>query len=721
MGKHIVENIDKFDQNFYNETNKLYSEIKKDGFQPFTDSMDNFQHSSRLYCPVSHGEILGIIKGNKSTAGSFDNCQVHPSMLKHLGPNALHALSILFSLCLRNGKWVWNASNIIFLKKEGKSSYAKPGSYRPISISSYIGKLFERILACRLETYLFTIGLIDSNQEGFSKGRNTIRYLHRLTAGIKGDMMKKLTVLCLFIDFEKAFDSVWKQGLIVKLWKVGVHGCYLRTIDNFLFGRTVSLLLNGFIGPVRRCLDYGLPQGSVLSPILFKFYVFDMETLCQLYEQIQAFKFADDGTIKVTGKDLEECLFYLELAMGFIGEWTAQWRMVINCNVNKTEVICFQCQDASAVPKSFDLCGNTIYLTDSSKVLGITLDSKLSFKQHSHDVYNKLIYRWVCLSRYTNRNWGMNQKVLVRLAKTVMFSSLFYGSLIWQTNANMLELNKLWYKVAKSAVGAVFNVQNAILEVILGIPPLRVTNRILSVKHYLKVFSNVHIDVHHDFICREIESGNTKILGQMRDVLKWKAEVYADSVQPGDAIIIGLNDASKLFELSRKACHYTKVSIKQFTEFVWQESIKNQLQMEGWSQIPMVSTTPLKFPHFSSRETEVLVMSLFYKNNLLNSFLFTLDRLKWPSPYCSCGHEEQTAIHILTSCSHVDKDLRDQASYLLSVGNEVSSLDDLGTPHLAILNCSRDPKFIQICSECVNNDELKLRRKICISTGPTHA
>ena len=76
----------------------------------------------------------------------------------------------------------------------------------------------------------------------------------------------------------------------------------------------------------------------------------------------------------------------------------------------------------------------------------------------------------------------------------------------------------------------------------------------------------IHID---DFICREIESRNTKFLGQMQDelkFLKWKAKVYADSVQPGDAIIIGLNDASKLFELSRKACHYTKVSIKQFTE-----------------------------------------------------------------------------------------------------------------------------------------------------------
>ena len=71
------------------------------------------------------------------------------------------------------------------------------------------------LLAKRLETYLSDIGLIDSNQEGFSKGRNTVRYLHRLTAGIKGDITIRLTVLCLFIDFEKAFDSVWKKGLIV--------------------------------------------------------------------------------------------------------------------------------------------------------------------------------------------------------------------------------------------------------------------------------------------------------------------------------------------------------------------------------------------------------------------------------------------------------------------------------------------------------------------------
>ena len=135
------------------------------------------------------------------------------------------------------------------------------------------------------------------------------------------------------------------------------------------------------------------------------------------------------------------------IAMGSIGEWTSLWRMVINCNVNKTEIICFKSSEPAAVPQSFTLCGNTIHLTETSKVLGITLDSKLNFKHHSQEMYNKLLYRWICISKYSNRNWGMNQKVLVRLAKTLMFSSLFYGSLVWQNNANMMDLNKLWTMV----------------------------------------------------------------------------------------------------------------------------------------------------------------------------------------------------------------------------------------------------------------------------------
>ena len=419
---------------------------------------------------MTQWEVSETINGIKSLAASFDNQEMHQSMLKKLGSNAIYALSKLYTLCLRNGLWLWNDSKVVFLKKDGKSSYSKAGAYRPISISPYIGKLFERILAKRLELYLQTVGILDENQEGFSKGKNTVRYLHRLTAGIKGDIMKKLTVLCLFIDFEKAFDSVWKKGLVVKLWKAGVHGCYLKTIDSFLFGRSVCLLINGFLGPKRSCQEYGLPQGSVLSPILFKFFILDLEAACQEHQHITVFKFADDGTVKVVGRDVEECLIYLNLAMDGISQWTSCWRMVINCDVNKTEVICFNSYNYTAVPSSFNLGGKEIKLTDQTKVLGVILDEKLSYKQHSKSVYNNLIYQWVSLSRYANRNWGMCQAVLVRITKTMLFSSLFYGSTVWMNNSsNMVEINKLWYRVSKAAVGAVFNTQcNGVLSFYLS-------------------------------------------------------------------------------------------------------------------------------------------------------------------------------------------------------------------------------------------------------------
>ena len=100
--------------------------------------------------------------------------------------------------------------------------------------------------------------------------------------------------------------------------------------------------------------------------------------------------------------------------------------------------------------------------------------------------------------------------------------------------------------------------------------------------------------------------------------------------------------------------------IQQFTELLWQESIQNLLMTEGWSEIPRVSCNPLPIPHGVSREVEVLVMSLMYKNNLLNSFLFRVDRAV-SSPLCICGSEEQTALHLLSSCDLVDLDLKYQA------------------------------------------------------------
>ena len=127
--KHIVNYQSSFDAKFYEDTNTLYKSIIYNEFTNSNDNKDTFQHSSALCNHISEQEVRSIIKDNKSVAGSFDNCKVHSLMLKHLDSDAIYALTRLFKLCLRNGKWLWNSSNIVFLKKEGKDSYSKPGSY----------------------------------------------------------------------------------------------------------------------------------------------------------------------------------------------------------------------------------------------------------------------------------------------------------------------------------------------------------------------------------------------------------------------------------------------------------------------------------------------------------------------------------------------------------------------------------------------------------------
>ena len=281
---------------------------------------------------------------------------------------------------------------MIFLRKDGKDSYSKPGSYRPICITSYIGKLLESIIANRIEALLIMNNKTDPNQEGFSARKNAIRYLNRLHLGIEADKENSQTILCLFVDFEKAFDSVWKKGLILKLTKLGIHSNVLKLINNFLFTRKVTLNINGELGDTRQTAEYGLPQGSVLSPVLFK--IFLMDFLEELKERpgITIYKFADDGTVKVTANNSHTCLEMLNQVLECIHLWTRRWRMKVNCNKNKTEIICFNTaeRNKALIPDSFKLGDEVIYKVSETKVLGLKIDEELSYKPHSQDILRSI-------------------------------------------------------------------------------------------------------------------------------------------------------------------------------------------------------------------------------------------------------------------------------------------------------------------------------------------
>ena len=183
-----------------------------------------------------------------------------------------------------------------------------------------------------------------------------------------------------------------------------------------------------------------------------------------------------------------------------------------------------------------------------------------------------MVYRWTTLCRSCNRNWGLNHLVLAKVCKTILLSILFYGCLIWMTDENMIDIDKLWYSITKSSVGAIFHVNRSILEVIVGIPPLQIQKKIISIKHYLKAIT---VDSGSDLM-------NPSVTAIIRDVYRfliWKLSVMPNVFTQNDRNLITERNICKYTELSADACTYTKDIINKFTKSLWQVSLETDFTL----------------------------------------------------------------------------------------------------------------------------------------------
>ena len=407
---------------------------------------------------ISYEEVCDSIKVQKTASKCNDGDGFHPLILKKLPPAAIEYLTYLFNRVFSTGEWAWDKSMVTFIKKADKDSYLLPGSYRPITIASYVGKIFERILQKRLILYCQKKNIIDPSQEGFLPRKNTTRYLYKMTAAVEEARRRRLSTMLLFLDFEKAFDSVPISALIFKLNMYGVSGPFLQIIHAFLTSRQITLKVNDFIGPTRRTGLFGLPQGSVLSPLLFIIYVSDLlshDSLpSDLSGDIQAFKYADDGTVLVAEKSTTEAYQVMKKVCDYLAVWCSKWGLLINCNRNKTEVIIIKSKDsANTVIPKLSIGGNTIEYVEKSKVLGVLVDHQIKFDFQARAVLSKCWNEWHRLSLGTTRKRGLNNSSLAIIFKTAVLTKLMYAAPVWLAN-NVNVFNNLWARVLLKVTGS---------------------------------------------------------------------------------------------------------------------------------------------------------------------------------------------------------------------------------------------------------------------------
>lgn len=386
-------------------------------------------------------------------------------MLKHFPVALIYLLVSIFNAAMANCTFpdVWKEATVIGIPKPGKKA-TEPSSYRPISLLSSLGKIYERLLLIRLWSYVYELKLLPDEQFGFRARHSCPQQVLRITEHVlsKFHHTWPADTGAIFLDVAKAFDKVWHNGLIYKLSKFGVPDRLVLILRDFLLNRSFRYRVEGTLSdprPVRA----GVPQGSVLSPLLFTLYTSDIPRT----HQVEIALFADDTALYTSDRNSNRVCIRLQAALDALGAWFRKWR--IEVNPTKSAAVYFSRGNKS--PRPVTLFGEPIPWVQSARYLGVILDSRLSFIKHVRAVRNRARFILGRLHPLVCKRSKMSLRNKLTLYKSCIRPIMTYASVVFAHSNNLKPLQA---------------VQNRFLRIASGAPP------------YMR-----NIDLHRDF---ELES-----------------------------------------------------------------------------------------------------------------------------------------------------------------------------------------------------------------------
>ena len=317
--------------------------------------------------------VLDALKGintNKSCGPDM----LHPRLLAELADTIASPVAILFNATLKHGVLPkdWKQAFVTPIYKKG--SRHLPENYRPISLTSILCKIMERFIRDNIITHLLDEKLLSSKQYGFITGRSTTtQLLYYLDECVK-KIATGGNVDAIYLDFSKAFDTVPHRRLLGKLEAYGIHGNTLNWIKGFLFDRTQEVVVNGAKSASAPVIS-GIPQGSVLGPLLFVIYIND------LLDDITSggLMFADDTKVFRQITSREDSL-ELQSDLTKLEQWSNTWQL--HFNAEKCHVLTLGKFENIQHAHRYKIGNNELEHVSDEKDLGITIDSELNFGEH---------------------------------------------------------------------------------------------------------------------------------------------------------------------------------------------------------------------------------------------------------------------------------------------------------------------------------------------------
>ena len=346
---------------------------------------------------------------------SFGPDGVHPKLLKSLAGDSsfVDALVQLFRVCTDSGKLpdIWKSANLSALFKKG--SKTDPLNYRPVSLTCILCKVYEKVI--RISMVDFVESKISQHQHGFVKGKSCLSNLLETMDSVINLIDEGFPVDILYFDFKKAFDRVPHNRLILKLKCLGIHGKVLDIIKDFLSGRTFRVSVEGKFSSFKDVLS-GIPQGSVLGPLLFILFINDLPDCVKNTVKI----FADDLKLIANVSDKAS----IDNDLKCLEDWEKMW--LLEFNLDKCKVLHIELNNNQHLDYTLNNC--KLIKSVQEKDLGVLTSGTLLWNDQIESCISKA-NQMLC---WITRNLISREKLLMlRVYKTLIRPHLEYCVQLW--------------------------------------------------------------------------------------------------------------------------------------------------------------------------------------------------------------------------------------------------------------------------------------------------
>ena len=362
---------------------------------------------------------------------------IPPKILKSNSDVCVEPLTQIFNDCIENSSFPdeLKCADVTSLPKNGPSNSRT--NFRPISVLPTVSKLFERIIDKQIVAYITPF--LSSLLCGFRKGYNAQHALIRLLEKFKISLDEGGKAGAVLMDLSKAFDCIKHDLLIAKLHAYGFSREALALINNYLTNRQQRVKVNGSFSSWKS-VARGVPQGSVLRPLLFNIFINDLLLFIQ---NSDICNYADDTTIYTCNKNLDNIVDRLENDCSIALEWFSDNFMKLNADKCHLLVLGQRCDD----PVTVRIGSADVVNSSEEKLLGVQIDSKLSFDNHVSKLCQKASNKLYALARISPY---MDQRKLRTLMRAFITSQFQYCPLIWMFHSR--QLNKKINKIQERAL-----------------------------------------------------------------------------------------------------------------------------------------------------------------------------------------------------------------------------------------------------------------------------